>query len=308
MQNNPTANLTITGTMDTKTKFETPKVALTRAEQAKKYLMENYNIDAARITVKSTNLPAKASSSNDPEGIQENRRIEFASNNPAILAPIIIERDRQTVSTPRMIEFIPEANSTDSIAAWQLEIAQGDKVLRRFTGTGEPEAQQWMVLPNELAASEIPVDYTFTATNSAGKRDSKSGSIPVEYISSTRSRTEDTPDKIISKYSLNLFDFDSPAISESDKEILRKYVIPAIKYNSVVQVYGYTDRIGDEAYNKKLALQRAQNVKDFLSTSAKAIRYETNGLGEDVKLFDNNSPVGRHLSRTVQIYITTPKE
>jgi outer membrane protein OmpA-like peptidoglycan-associated protein len=84
--------------------------------------------------------------------------------------------------------------------------------------------------------------------------------------------------------------------------------LPAIKYNSTIQVFGYSDRIGEEDYNKKLALARADNVKNYLQTKAKGAKFEVFGVGENILLFDNDSPIGRNLSRTVQVYIVTPKE
>jgi len=116
------------------------------------------------------------------------------------------------------------------------------------------------------------------------------------------------PDKTTSKFSLVLFDFDSPNISDLDKQILDKNVVPAIGPNSTVQIYGYTDRIGDFDYNKNLATRRADAVKNYLSSKVKNVKFETYGVGESVQIFDNNKTLGRQLSRTVQIYIITPKK
>ncbi len=92
------------------------------------------------------------------------------------------------------------------------------------------------------------------------------------------------------------------------REIIEKNILPEIKYNSTVQIYGYTDRIGSEEYNRKLSDKRAVAVKDILSSKAKSAKYEVYGVGENNILFDNDSPIGRQLSRTVQVYVITPKE
>ena len=113
---------------------------------------------------------------------------------------------------------------------------------------------------------------------------------------------------LISKFSLIVFDFDSPEISDEDKDILEKHVLQAIKYNSKIQIYGYTDRIGDTDYNQKLALKRAEKVKEFLQPKAKSAKIEVFGIGENIELFDNDVTIGRQLSRTVQVYVITPKE
>ena len=83
--------------------------------------------------------------------------------------------------------------------------------------------------------------------------------------------------------------------------------MPEIKFNSTVKIFGYTDRIGDKNYNKSLAERRAKEVKKFLlSKGVKDNQTELIPIGEDILIFDNNSPIGRHLSRTVQVLIITP--
>ncbi len=115
------------------------------------------------------------------------------------------------------------------------------------------------------------------------------------------------PDKIIYKYSLILFDFDSYELTPSNEKILERDVVPKISYRSTVKVYGFTDRIGDREYNRQLALKRAKNVVEFLKKRAKGASYQYFGVGEDEFIFDNDSPIGRQLSRTVQIYVINPK-
>ena len=288
--------------------FVDNQTAKKRAEFAKNYISVNYGIAPDRIDVDARNLPEKASSTRVEDGIQENRRIEITSNVPMVTEPLIIEKDRQTFSTTNLIEFEPKIESSDSITTWNLEINQTGKLLISFGGTDMPGKIQWNVQPNELKQSDVPVDYTLVVENAGGKQSMKSGTIPVEYLSYNRKKVEDKPDKIISKYSLVVFDFDSPEISEKDKEILKKNVIPSINYNSVIQIYGYTDRIGDDSYNQKLALRRAESVKKFLEPFTKSNKIEVYGIGENIEIFDNDLPVGRQLSRTVQIYVITPKE
>ncbi|MFP4368755.1 MAG: OmpA family protein [Candidatus Kapaibacterium sp.] len=308
MNDNTRANLTITGTHDSKAESGDRELARQRAEFAKNYLVVNYGINANRITAKGEGLPAKPSTSRVPEGVAENRRIELSSNDPNLLMPILLEKETQRLAEPEIIEFVPYAESADSIEYWELEISQTDNVIRRFEGSGSPEAQKWVILPNELEAGEIPVDYAFTAETVKGKREMETGTIPVNYISMMKKQTEERPDKIISKYSLIVFDFDSPVVSEKDKRILDEQVLPAIKFNSTVQIYGYTDMIGNESYNQKLSLQRAENVKKYLESKVKNVKFEVYGVGENVELYNNDLPIGRQLSRTVQVYVITPKQ
>ena len=168
-------------------------------------------------------------------------------------------------------------------------------------------ALSWIIFPNELSDSQAPVEYFYSAENVKGKSDQISGSIPVDYISQKRKKQEDLPDKTISKFSLVLFDFDKAEVSAEDCKILDEHVIPAIKFNSTVEIYGYTDRIGNEEYNRKLAQKRAKAVEDYLKAKIKPASFKTFAIGENNLIFNNDSPIGRQLSRTVQIRIVTPK-
>lgn len=308
MQQNTNADLTITGTVDSKTEKGNITLAKERAEQAKNYLVVNYGISPNRITTQGLLQPAKPSSNKVEDGIAENRRVEFTSKDPKLLDPMLIEKDRSSVATPDLVEFVPDVSSTDSITKWQLELSQSGKMIKTYNGGGNPSEIQWPIKPDQLEASNLPVEYNFTVENNKGKSDNYTGSIPVEYVSSSKRSQEDKPDKTISKFSLVVFDFDSPNISDHDKQIIDNNILPAIAYNSTVQIYGYSDRIGEEGYNKKLALDRARNVQEYISSKAKDAKYEVYGIGESIQPFDNDLTIGRQLSRTVQIYIITPKE
>jgi len=62
-----------------------------------------------------------------------------------------------------------------------------------------------------------------------------------------------------------LFDFDKATIKPEGRVMLQDLVTDIRKYNiELVVAVGYTDRIGTDAYNKKLSQRRAQAVQDFL--------------------------------------------
>lgn len=307
MKEDPQSEITIVGTNDGVDEKDNQNLSVQRAEFAKKYLVDNFGINAQRINVRGTDKPEKASSSNVPEGQEENRRIEISSSKKGLLEPILIEKENQRIPEPNVIEFLPNAVTSDTVIAWKLEISQAGEVLRRFTGKTSIEPIQWVIIPNELKNSDLPIEYSFWAESLAGLDDVETGTIPVEYYSITRKQSEELPDKTISKYSLMLFDFDKADVSDKDMEIINKYIVPEINFNSIVKIYGYTDNIGDEKYNEKLAKRRANAVMNVLKKKVPKANYEAFGVGEKVEIFDNKTPVGRHLSRTVQIYVITPR-
>jgi outer membrane protein OmpA-like peptidoglycan-associated protein len=301
------ASLTITGTHDGKGEARTANLSKQRAENAKQYLVSNFGIDAGRIATEARGLPARPSSATDPEGVAENRRVEFSSNVPDVLAPIVVTADNQRVAQPSAVVFYPTVVTQDSIASWVLSVTQAGRPLRTINGDGVPKSLTWSIRPNELSDAQVPVDWEFTANGLAGESSTVNGSIPVDYLSSVRRRTQNLPDKTVDKYSLILFDFDKAEMTADNRRILEQMVLPAIKSNSKVSIIGYTDRIGSDDHNLKLSRERAAVVKAFLSQQAKDAQYTATGVGEQMPIFAQEQAIGRHLSRTVQVVIETPR-
>lgn len=304
----PDSKLTITGTTDGKTESKNVTVAKERADFAKSYLTSTYGIDESRLNVVARGLPAKPSANTVPDAEAENRRVEFSSTTPELLSPIVIKSDNQRIAYPELIEFRPFTSSNKGVSEWNLHITQAGKALRSFSGVGTPTPMRWQIRPNELSNSQINVEYLLTVTDSSGLKKEVYGSIPVEYLSSTKKRTEQLADKSVSKFSLILFDFDKAELNEENTKIVEENVVPAIQYNSTVTIIGYSDALGDANYNQKLSQKRADVVKKVLETKVRDAKYSAKGVGENVPIFDNNSVIGRHLSRTVQIIVETPKK
>lgn len=308
MKQDNTAQITVTGTLNSKELKSQKSLSKERADFVKNYLVANYGINGNKINTVAGGLPAKPSSKSDIDGDKENSRAEITSNNPEILKPIVISSDKERITIPQLIDFKSIIATNDTVDSWVLKYYQAGKEIEKKEGFGMPSNISWQILPNQLASSQTPVDWEFTVKTINGLKKTINGSLPVDYFSFTRKKTENLPDKTVSKFSLVLFDFDSPTLSDQDKQIIDKYVIPSISANSTIQIYGYTDKIGDEDYNKNLATRRADNVRKYLEGKVKNVTYETYGIGESVLIFNNNLTTGRQLSRTVQIYVITPKK
>lgn len=307
MQNIPHSTLTITGTTDGSKENSKGALGMQRAEWAKNYLVTSFGIEANRIAIRTTPTPAKASTTLEADGVEENRRAELTSNVPDILEPLVITADNQRVSTPDVIQFHPVVEGADSVGKWILSITQAGRPLRELSGAGTPRSITWPIKPNELSSAQVPVDYTFTATTGAGEQVEANGTLPVDYLSSVRKRTENLPDRTIDKYSLILFDFDNASLTADNQRILERMVLPSIKASSKVSIIGYTDRIGTDEHNKKLSVERSQTVMNFLKSRATDAKYSAVGVGESSEIYNNNVPTGRQLSRTVQVIVETKK-
>lgn len=303
----PQSTLTITGSTDGKSETGVPELGNRRALWAKDYLVNRFGIQPNRIAVNSRPLPSRPSAQNDPDGIIENRRIELSSNVPNILAPLTITADNQRIATPDLITFHTSLENGDSVKDWDMRVMQAGRELRTMSGDGDPNKVTWQIKPNELSTAQVPVDYELTVRTNDGRKASAVGTVPVDYLSSVQKRTENLPDRTVDKYSLILFDFDAATLNEDNIRILDESVLPSIKSNSKVSIIGYSDRIGGDDYNKKLSTERASTVSRYLSEKAPDAQFNTLGLGESTEIFPNSNPIGRQLSRTVQVIVETPR-
>ena len=78
------------------------------------------------------------------------------------------------------------------------------------------------------------------------------------------------------------FDFNKSGLTKQYKDQLTRFA-SEIKSESgkTISIVGYADRIGNAAYNEKLALKRAKNVRDFLvAKGVKAKKIEVRSLGD----------------------------
>ncbi len=111
------------------------------------------------------------------------------------------------------------------------------------------------------------------------------------------------------------FNLDEYSIRPDAKSILEDKVIEVLKGDSrlYVTIKGYTDPLGDEAYNEKLSRNRAQTVKDFLARNGIGEnRIRTFSYGESLSLKDgvnwedlSEAELQKH--RKVEIVIYLPK-
>jgi len=307
MQDVPHATLTITGTTDGKDELNVPELGNRRALWAKDYLVTTFGIQPERIAVQSRNVSERPSAQNDPDGVVENRRIELSSNVPDLLSPLTIVGDNQRVATPDVVMFHPSVSNADTVKNWNLKLTQAGRPLKEISGYGAPDKVSWAIKPNDLSSAQVPVDYELVVRDAAGREAEAVGTVPVDYLSSVQKRTENLADRTVDKYSLILFDFDKASLTDDNRRILEQSVLPSIKTNSRVSIIGYSDRIGSDEHNKKLSTERAATVSAFLSQRAKDATYTTVGVGESSEIFPNGSPIGRQLSRTVQVIVETPR-
>ena len=112
------------------------------------------------------------------------------------------------------------------------------------------------------------------------------------------------------------FDLNDYSVRPDAKSILASKVVQVLKGDSrlYVTIKGYSDPLGDAAYNEKLSKNRAQSVKDFLSSNGiTESRIRTFSFGETLSLAEgtdwedlSEEELKKH--RKVEIVIYLPKE
>ncbi len=112
--------------------------------------------------------------------------------------------------------------------------------------------------------------------------------------------------KVTMNESIVNFAFDSSNLSETAKTNLDKLAQVLIDNpDTNINIYGYTDSKGADAYNLKLSDRRAAAVKSYLATKGvSGSRTFTMGMGEQDPVATNDTDEGRAKNRRVEFAIT----
>ena len=304
------STLTISGYRNSRERD--PMLAVHRAEGVKRYLQTVWGIAPRRLRVKGGGLPPNPSRETVPEGLEENARVEIVSDNPNVTSPWIRTHTLR-IATPPEIVFFPRAVAASGIDTWQLEILNREAIpWRRFSGHGAlPDSIVWSWRSDSGALPSIPIrlSYSFALLDSAGQgRSSGLTAIDINYVSSRQRLEHHENDTTIENYSLLLFNFDSPEVSSSDRELLQA-IGANVGHRALVRIIGYTDSLGEAGHNHQLATERARATarifKDLVPSDVTIIVDESGGERER---FPYSTPEGRSHCRTVFIEVRTPTE
>jgi len=102
-----------------------------------------------------------------------------------------------------------------------------------------------------------------------------------------------------------LFDFDKSVLKPEGKAKLDDLAgkIQAIALEVVIAI-GHTDSVGNDSYNQRLSVRRAEAVKSYLvSKGVERNRVYTEGKGEKQPVADNKTAEGRAKNRRVEIEV-----
>ena len=118
--------------------------------------------------------------------------------------------------------------------------------------------------------------------------------------------TRDTARGLIVNMSDVLFDFNKYTLRPAAREKLAKISGIILSHPGLkLEVDGYTDSIGSDAYNLKLSDERAGAVQGYLVQQGLAQDNVTEkGFGKDDPVASNDTAKGRQLNRRVELVVS----
>lgn len=269
------------------------------AQKVKSYLVDNFGIDAGRITIV-TEAPKKPSGTiyTDPTFADqindENRRVVFVFSNPDMLKSITYTiRDESSIDND-LIFTIGKDVKFDS---WDMTITGEGKSM--YFGPFSDNSER--INPAELMRFLESGSY-----NAKMMIHEKTGKISEENLAFKLNKSREL--KNASRY-LMLFDYDkSDAIARYENKI-RTEITPALVAGNRVIVHGHTDAIGNPAGNQALSQERANQAKtiieDQLTKEGIAVDVRAIAVGQTQTQysFTNRYPEGRMYNRNVFVEV-----
>jgi len=305
MVKNPSSSITLVGSSERGVQEATLK-----AEAVKTYLVDIFGITASRINTEGRIRP-NLSSLNNQSGQelvlirQEDSRVSIESSSPALLAAYktgpASNQPVSQVAPPESYVSFNVNNAPGIFSSWRLEIEDEDGTTQNFG----PYTDARVNLPGSSILGDRS-SGTYNVTMIGETRDGRT----VERESTVEvNRWEPTTLEFGSRYSV-IYEFDSSTASAVEERFLIDVVTPSIPSGATVRMNGYTDTIGEPAYNMRLSQARANNARSILERALAAagrtdVRFETEGFGEvsTRSPFGNTHPEERFYNRTVFIEI-----
>jgi outer membrane protein OmpA-like peptidoglycan-associated protein len=312
MHRNPTAVVRLAGAS-----MEGEKDGLAMAESVKKYLVDVFEIEPARLNTEGRIKPRIASE--QPGATKElallregDRRVSIWSESPAILqqyqtgpnvplAPVEIV----TVFDAPVDSYIKVnvKGAKEAFTSWSLEVKDSNGKMQYFGPYTEENAS----IPGISILGQHPSgDYKITMIGQNGKTVRKDTTVHMVLWTPPK-------DEMGQRFSV-IYEFNDSETILAYQKYLADVVSPKIPTDATVIIHGYTDVIGDAAHNQELSLARANDVRSILEKSMSDagrtdVTFESYGFGEDENLarYDNNYPEERFYNRGVTIDIIPKK-
>lgn len=118
--------------------------------------------------------------------------------------------------------------------------------------------------------------------------------------------TRDSARGLIVNMSDVLFEFGKYALKPDARERLARVAGIVLAHPSLkLEIEGHTDNVGSDDYNQKLSEDRANAVRDYLTSQGlRAEQVTAKGFGESQPAASNDTPAGRKQNRRVEIVVS----
>jgi outer membrane protein OmpA-like peptidoglycan-associated protein len=310
MRSNPGTTISLNGAS-----AKGPQDAKAFAESIKLYLVTSFGIDGSRIATQGRLKPQPPSE--QPGGTKElvllrteDRRVDIESTSPELLLEVgggmmkPVQYNATQVDPLDSHVVFNVDSAKELLRSWSIEITDSKGTVQHY---GPFTNDQESVPGKTILGNSPDGDYKIAMIGVT-----KSGSSVRKESTVHLVRQDDAVSKGL-RYSI-VFDFDKSKTIGSYTKFLTNVVSPLISDGSTVIIHGHTDIIGEDDYNQKLSVNRAQQtqtiIEHALARSGRSnVKFETFGFGEEPghSPFENNLPEERFYNRTVIVDIIPVK-
>jgi outer membrane protein OmpA-like peptidoglycan-associated protein/Mg-chelatase subunit ChlD len=307
LRDNPEARIRIVGCNSHRGEEHNRKdLSRSRAEEVRAYLKYIWGIETSRMDLEVRNRPAVASASSVDAGRAENQRVEIYAETPAILDTIKSTYVAE-ISDAEEVKIMPQIQTGYEVARWNVALVGDGTLIDSAAGQGDlMPAYQFNL--KELGLGKIGgyenIGANVEVEDRKGRTYKTHASTSVRFIKREERMARKEGYKVMEKYALILFDFNSADIKDRNQVVLDRIVARIKEVPSArISIVGHTDTIGKEAYNVDLSTRRAKAAFEMIvaggAINSGNISFE--GAGPHNPLFDNELPEGRALNRTVTV-------
>ncbi len=307
MKNNNSITLNINGVTDGYELNSVPerlKLGNQRAKSISEYLQNKWGIDKNRLITKVQEVPNLPTSTIYYQGFAENRRVELSSNSPELFEPVNHSKFLEFASTEKKMHFEPKFNNSENIKYWTLHLSAHKRIIANTNGEGVPGkieieiTKELIDIFGKSASNKEKLKTVLQIVDKDNNVETKEFFIPINL---------ETYQYELGRLNLIVFDFDKSELSRFNQDLIKRFTQSSIKPNSVLDITGSTDILGEKDYNFRLSQSRAINVNAYIRNIMPAANIrKVEGLGSNSLKYDNSLPEGRFYCRTVLIEVQTP--
>jgi outer membrane protein OmpA-like peptidoglycan-associated protein len=313
MVKNPNTTIRLIGSSE-----QGPKDGREMAQSTKNYLVDIFGINPARITIEGRVKPVIASVQQggtvDLVLLQEgDRRVTIESNSPELLMEFYsgtnamrpVEIVSGQVAPPESYIFINADGGTEAYTSWSLEFKDDQGAVQNF---GPYTKDKISISGNSVLGNRAEGDYEVTLIGQSKSGKTLKKETKAHLVNWAPANTEEA-----TRFSV-IYEFNRSKTIKLYEKYINDVIVPKIPNNGTVEIHGYADNTGSDAYNMNLSLARANDVKSIIQIKLNKlgrhdVKFVVVGYGEDAKKapFDNKYPEQRYYNRTVIIDINPTK-